>query len=758
MMVKNIVLLVMSLLVLSCVRPVTECGCVHDAGSSDRYIISVEVELPYVVSSRSTFTENDLNRITDLNVFIYHDGKLLEDYCGYFTDVSELMLAFPCDKNGFDIYMVANVGKVEAPLLESEISDMRYVVNDYDDFRKRGFPMSNVYRNHMKGTLAVFKLKRLIGQYDVVMRNSAADATYTIKDVRLLNCALDVYPFDAERKASVFTESGEYGEKPKGDALTEKDIEDLNAGKPVSLYFVENLQGELLPGNDDRRKKIPSSLEDRYAGVSDRCTYIEITADVSTPAAEYSDGKYRFYLGQNETTDFSIRRNTLYEVTLDFTQNMVCEEEWRIEVSEPLVRTLTMSKSEAHVIKGTGDYILLQGPQMKVSEEKSGETSDELGWMLEDVAVDGNVCQKLSFFTERDIVGMYNWGDDHKVLSSIRTVSLESVEKYNGKPLLERTVTVYVHDRVFPVFIRVGENGTDTPYQVEALTDAPVRFDFNLSASLKADAGNTGTVEDYQTSPCSSGCSKDGYGCCSAVFSSLVCGGESKIVYFSEMDVMLSGKENESCRAVSFYMGSGGETYWGPGAGRYPHKFGDLATDDDISFPTAHSCGVSGCVRYVVHGGKTPVFIMSPKGRTCNTVFTTGTNNSLSFDINCYNSGTYLPFYIINGGLIYSYPVTLVNEDAKYLDDSARKSIIYEMLGPGRDVFYPNGTRWGNSMEMSPGKIHRFGYTAGLTKQFFGNIHTWQIYQQYDCDFFMTVNGCTTWPGASNQKTGFLLP
>ena len=108
--------------------------------------------------------------------------------------------------------------------------------------------------------------------------------------------------------------------------------------------------------------------------------------------------------------------------------------------------------------------------------------------------------------------------------------------------------------------------------------------------------------------------------------------------------------------------------------------------------------------------------------------------------------------------MFYRAPAVLINENAKYLDDSARKSIIYEMYGPGRDVFYPNGTGWGSARNGSPSPTHKFGYTAGLVKQFFGNVHTWQIYQDYECDFFMTVNGNTAWPGAKRLSDGFLLP
>lgn len=747
-------------LMASCVSETLELMPLHD----EVFEVRVEVEAPeYFSDVKSSYTAADLNRITDLNVFVYHEGRLLAEHCGYFNGSSPVMLSFPYDKDVFNIYMIGNVGKIEPPEEEGEIYEMCHMIGSYAEFRTRGFPIANVFPYHVKGTTAVFKLKRLIGQYDIMLQPSATDAEYVVKDVRIMNCALDVYPFNTQRKATSFMKGDVYDDAAFGDSLTAKDLQRLNNGEKVSLYFVENLQGELLPGNTDRRKKVPSVLGSVGSALPASCTYIEITADVTTSAAKYTDGRYRFYLGQNQTTDFSIRRNTLYEVTLDFTQNMVSEEEWRIEVDEPQVQPLVLSKEEANVVCGVDDYILIDGPEVEINTYKSDESdSDYCAYSLSDVVIDGKKYQKLVFSTMMPVTGLYTWGTDYKATAMVCDVTLETVEKYNGKPLASKTVSAYVYDKAFPLFLRMGSNGTSAPYRVEGLTDAPVQPEFEISAVAQADVTVSGTTTTTSCTSTSSmmGTTSEGIRCCHASFAGLydtVGDGDGKIVKFRRLDVTVKGKVSDYGSVTEFYMGDGGKAYWGPGPSMAPEKFADLTSGDDLTFTHSHWCMAPGCINYTISSGSACVFVMAPKGRTCNTVYTTGTSNSLSYDVSNYSSGKYIPFYIANGDLNYFAPVTMLDEDAKYLDDSARKSIIFEMQGPGRDVFYPNGVVWGGSSENSPGMIHRFGYTAGLTKQFFGNIHTWQIYQNYECDFYMTVNGCTSWPGASTLSTGFVL-
>lgn len=721
-------------------------------GDMECYAVTVEMDLPQnAADTRSAFTEEDLKRITDLNVFIYHDGALLDCCDSYFEDMNSIMLAFPCDKDGFNIYMVGNVGRIEAPVEESEIGDICYMISTYEDFRTRGFPIANVFRNHVKGTRAVFGLKRLVGQYDIKMKTSAADAEYLVKDVRLKNCALDIYPFGTDKKASLFTTAEEDDKNPQGDSLTEEDLAALNSGETVSLYFIENLQGELLPGNTDRRRKIPSSLDEKDQALSDRCTYIEITADVSTPSAEYTDGKYRFYLGQNETTDFSICRNTLYGITLDFTQNMVCEEEWRIEVDEPQVKTLTLSKETAHVIKGVKDFITIRGPRVEIDEEMSDENDGtNLSYYLSDVDMGGDVWQRLTVETNHDLEGYYNWGTDYTG-SSVRkySITLKMVETYNGLPLDRKTLTVYAHDRIFPLLIRMDTNSSTTPYQLEALTDAPVYFNFNLSAAIKADVGNTGSVSSYTSSSPVKGKTKDGYNCCYAKFLYLYNSSLAQDVYFKDMEVTLSGKSNNYTTNTSLYMDDIGKMVYSPWGAPASYS-GNISGTNTFSVVLYNSDGTA---HYKVYDSKSSGFLFdidtkNLKGFQC---------SDLNFDWDEFNKGSYMPFYICNGGHVFFHPYETYNQDPPFVNGSGVVGFLLKSYVPGRDVFYPNGTEWGSSSELRPDSYGKYGYTGEHKRQVTGKKN-WTTYSDYECEFFMTINGYTAWPGGSSSKNGFQLP
>ena len=158
---------------------------------------NVYVDEPRRISDvKSSFSSGEMSRLTDLNVFMYHQGKLLRKHSGYFEDVSALMLSFPNGKDGFNIYMFGNVGRCEAPAREEEICSMRHVVGEYEEFRTKGVPVAGTFVDFRRGMLADFPLKRLVGQFDIRMRQSSDEACYQIKDIRVMNCALDVCPFE----------------------------------------------------------------------------------------------------------------------------------------------------------------------------------------------------------------------------------------------------------------------------------------------------------------------------------------------------------------------------------------------------------------------------------------------------------------------------------------------------------------------------------------------------------------------------------
>ncbi|MCQ2155132.1 MAG: DUF4906 domain-containing protein [Bacteroidales bacterium] len=310
-------------------------------GDWKTFPIEIESENGGFNRTRSSFPTDCLDMISDLNVAVYNNGRLC--YSEYFTDLNTLALRFPDEDLEYDLFFLANSGKIKAPASEQAMEEFSCRYPDYSVLHSTGFPMSLTCRNFQPGSITKFLLKRLMGEYVLSFSNGARLADYEIQSVKLCNCAADIEPFADESKATEVFNDGDY--------LTESDIADLNNGKQVSLYFLENMQGVLLPGNTDPKKKIPSSISD--SSVSGLCSYLLVEANAVTPTAEYDRILCRCYLGGDTVSDFNIKRNTRYELNLDFESDFIKEEEWRFEPDTPdITGNIRTSKSAISLFYG----------------------------------------------------------------------------------------------------------------------------------------------------------------------------------------------------------------------------------------------------------------------------------------------------------------------------------------------------------------------------------------------------------------------
>lgn len=737
----------------ACLSVLLSClmSCVEWDGYADDSVCGIET-VPIRVyvdcpknegESKSSFTSDDMDRLTDLNIYVYRDGLLLEDCSVYYDEISKVMLSLPVGTDGIDIYMIGNVGRVSAPLQESGLPDLRHVVADYAEFRQCGVPVAGSFPGYRRGDLADFPLKRLVGQFDIRMIDSAADADYVVKDIRVMNCARDVYPFSNDGKATLFTKSQQYGQDASGDMLTSSDVDALNSGEAVALYFLENLQGELLPGNTDPKKKIPSSLPDSLA---DRCTYVEVTADITTPAARYTDCRYRFYPGRNEITDFSIVRNTLYEVVLDFTQNMVSEQEWRIEADNPEVVGVKVDKDEARVIKGTEDMVYVQAydnngnlmdfdveilssyGKVSVSKVRTSylgrpELGDALG---------------LRFTSNVDLCGLYPY--ESEPVYETETVRISSREMFNGRPLYVKDIKVRIYDKLFPLLLRLQKYEGDDCYSIVLSGRNPL--------SVELDVGADYTLSDGSRK-------QTGQNVCSV----LPAGGVSvgrlpsavTIDNLSRIDFNVGGENG------NIYMGEDTEAFYGPGSTLCPGNLSSMPSDNEFSMRYDGSDGVP---QYNFEDGEkhedvitdffkwTYTHVKKSDGALCFCTDENGHGVNRSGFV-ATSKHELCPFYFVNGGMESLYvDVWFDRRPPKYNNERTSK-IDVRFYPPGRDLFV-------EALRNDERSEHQMICQLTSWKNFWGKIKTRQDSRYYSSKFYMTINGASSWVGGDTSRYGYV--
>lgn len=450
--------------------------------------ISLDVDEPESLTSgtKSSYTNEDLKRISSMNIFVYYEGKLLKEYSRFFSDAKDIYMTFPPDKDGFDVYMLGNTGQVVPPENEEDLVDLQYVVDDYEEFRTKGFPVANSFIGYVKGSQTRFVVKRLVGQYSLSFENVSEIAEYTVRDLTFYNCARDVYPFGNGQPATMFFCDGDVA--LPGDHLSAEDVETINAGGSVDLYFLENLQGVLLPTNTDPKLKVPDSVGES----AKKCTYIRATVDIRTPAGQYTNGAYRFYCGSDATSDFNIRRNTRYTAKLNFNQDMVNEEKWRIEVDEPEeIGEFIFDKPYATVIYGVEDMVYITPVsgnhadlEYYIEYDPSSEvSSDYIQYELVDTYQYLNhekvLCKgiHITSLLKVDGNGTYKLDDDlTKDGFKIARLLVKSVDSYNHETIKVSPLEIRVYNKRFPIKVTCNSKATIVNMQM----NNPLNLSFDV--------------------------------------------------------------------------------------------------------------------------------------------------------------------------------------------------------------------------------------------------------------------------------------
>ena len=313
-MVPAILLVVLFVLlcIVSCVK--MDCG-----GTSAVVSVAFVFEGEDLSGGDNAFIVKSVDErlLRDINLYVVNEDESVISH-GYFTELEKAAVTI-YEGVKLKVYAVANLGASVPLASEDELVALEC---------GGGYGSAVI----MCGKLP---LQDLSGRGNVVVPLVRAQAKITIKaDYSGLDEGVSVVIdkvslCNTPKMVSLFGENRlvDADEAVVGESRAGLSRGELEMG--ISFYQFENLQGELLAGNSEQRLKVwPEGS--RYASL---CSYVEMRGRYSSAVKE-GEICYRFYLGGNMCSNFDVKRNTHYCLTVKFAADgAIDEDSWRVDVS-----------------------------------------------------------------------------------------------------------------------------------------------------------------------------------------------------------------------------------------------------------------------------------------------------------------------------------------------------------------------------------------------------------------------------------------
>ena len=454
-----------------------DCG---DAPSEKQEFIKVNFDLGFQeaqIEVKSILAESSIETlITDVTLASYGpDGSLVNVL--YHNKIGDGVGVYVNEKHPNNIYALVNMGDMSSafPASEADVSAISYRLRSYDEVAERGIPMCGVLKSCQceKGKTVYMPLERLFAKLNVRILHTGLSGQ-SASDVYAYNlCNKSIYLRQANRYLRPFSQEGSAA-RTVSDIMElsdyNPDLHDFDAYKgslnqsdfgpgvgyvldtTIVLYVPENIQGNLIPGNTDPFAKVESRISD-VGGKSyaELCTYIEFNANKPNIGDGYGgDITYRCYLGDDNVSDFSIRRNSKYDLLLDFTDAGFYLNSWKVVRGDSWfdVRTLCFMDEPYYLYPGTTLSIPVHYNKSTASQpsDSYGPAFDLISSLdpaMTDIGILG------MFMGDSRIVGQNGCSDYHfKVIASTkaktgRSFQLKIATKDGVK---EDYATVYVSD------------------------------------------------------------------------------------------------------------------------------------------------------------------------------------------------------------------------------------------------------------------------------------------------------------------------
>ena len=263
----------------------------------------------------------DENAIGDINIYAYRDGTLVE----HVFKSKPTTVTFELNKGyTYNFYAISNMGRIDMPSSESQVGSNVNLwiatIDDLDECIPMAWKTTGVSITGSQKAVNV-RLERLAARIGFTLDASLVNGL-KITSARICQSASVVRPFESGGSKITCEE-----ESLDGDYATQKDLNELNEGNTIYFYSLENVQDNLLPQNKDPWQKVPDALGSK----AELCTYIEAVGTFEEGFLFKGSVTYRFYLGKDNTSDFSVIRNSDMHVTLTLTGEGLTEISWKVE-------------------------------------------------------------------------------------------------------------------------------------------------------------------------------------------------------------------------------------------------------------------------------------------------------------------------------------------------------------------------------------------------------------------------------------------
>lgn len=292
-------------------------GCrkseVEETGS---VVFTLQAE-PFPAVTKSVLSAAAETKITSCLLAVYRDGRL--EWVRSRSDGGPLEASLPGggSRKAYAFVNMASLQEKDLPAQETDLPSVSWQIGSYAGMEEDGLPMAGIVESVPdKGTCPVV-VTRLVSRFDFHLLDgykSFFDVSPRVQEHRddpswllqnicytLRNINGTLHPFGVSVAGP-------------GDLLEDREF-DLTLDGNAVLYVPENRQGKLLDNDNPARKDQPALLE-KYGGDYQVCaSFVEVS--LKQDPSRYGVGgdlKYRFFLGEDSVSDFSVGRNRLYEV------------------------------------------------------------------------------------------------------------------------------------------------------------------------------------------------------------------------------------------------------------------------------------------------------------------------------------------------------------------------------------------------------------------------------------------------------------